>query len=216
MLLRSRQMQVGRPAVELEPLRDGEAGERRPVARRGSPDVIAAPATQPAGERGDGLGRDVRDDEVGGGQLAGPSRRGRWRRARRRSRPRSRCVTSTAIGSSSSAEHRPVAEERGGDREHAGAAADVEHAAARDVRRAARGRAASSGARRCRRRGPGRSRPRAAVVGRRSQGGPIQSPPDHDRPVEVAPAVLPAGLDVVARLAPPNACQSRSSPSPLV
>ena len=88
-----------------------------------------------------------------------------------------RSVASTACGSKSNASTGREAELRRRDREHAGAAADVEHAAPLLAPRAARGRAASSDGRRCRTRGPDRSRPRSRPRPGSSHGGPIQSEP---------------------------------------
>ena len=93
-------------------------------------------------------------------------------------------VASTAASSMSTPTTGPKPSSAAGDREHARAAADVEQRARLERAAAARGRAASSGARRCRTRGPGRSRRRARPAAGASHGGPIQSAPDRDRPVE--------------------------------
>ncbi len=92
-------------------------------------------------------------------------------------------------------EHRREAEQRGGDREHAGAAADVEQRAGLELLQqleAELRRRVRAGAERA----AGVDDDGERVVRRLSHGGPIQSRPTRTGRWKVAPAVLPAVLDV--------------------
>ena len=107
-------------------------------------------------------------------------------------------VASTAGSSMSTPSDRVEAEPRGGDREDARAAADVEQGAGRRPPGATRRQSRVVGM---------RARPEgAAGIDRRPRARPAAVSPtagrpraaDPDRLMELAPAVLPAGLDVVA------------------
>ena len=94
------------------------------------------------------------------------------------------------------ADDRREAEQRGGDREHARAAADVEQARRGELEQeleAEPRRRVRAGAERAARVDDDRER----VGGRRLPRRPDPERADPDRPVELAPAVLPARLDVV-------------------
>ena len=77
---------------------------------------------------------------------------------------------------------------------------------ARPARRAARGRAASSRARRCRTRGPGRSRPRARPASGASHGGPTQSGPTRTGRWNARQRSSQPSLDVGRRARRRSAC----------
>ena len=151
-------VQIRRPAARLDAALAAVAVELRLVGDEVAGGDRAARA-EPRPERDDRLGGDVREREVGRG---------------RSSSRRSACSTSTATPLS--AAFRSVASTAWGSKSNARTGAKPSFAAAIERTpepqptsstlpaprpRAAAGRAASSDARRCRTRGPGRSRPRA-------------------------------------------------------
>ena len=113
---------------------------------------------------------------VGGGQRVVGARRAAPR-PRRRSRAAFSRVASIDGASMSTPSTGREAEQRRGDREHAGAAADVEQRAALELLQQLRGRAASSGASPVPNARPGSITTASASAGGVSHGGPIQSGP---------------------------------------
>ena len=189
-------------AVELRVVRDEVAGR----------DHACRP--QPRRERQHRLGGDVREREVGLGQLVLDAGRPGGRRSRRRCRPRSARSPRPPAGRSRTPA--PGRSRASLPRSRARRSRSRRRARCPAPRpRAARDRAASSDARRCRRRGPDRSRPRSRrrpappTAGRsrgcrpgRACGTAASDPPSPPRRRRTA--------------APPNACQIRSSPAAFV